>query len=341
MIDRTQIDATLSTASLVQLAEQAGASLHKEGREWRGNCPLHGGDNSSAFAIFISQDGTERWHCFSNDCGGGDAINFVEKWKGINFLDAYKYLTGGLQIDPQDAARFAAQRAERAAIELEAHIERASAVLADLRLSQMHLVYHQAMDDDGKRDLWNKRGVHDDFIDYLKLGYCSSFQVETKQGRLTTPTLSIPIFGVGFELLNIRHRLLANTDPKDKYRPERAGLGSAPPLLFDPDIGMDTDRILWCEGEIKAIVTGQTLDTPGFQVVGLPGKSNWKTHVQGAIGKDNWIVFDPGAEKEAAEFGKAIHGRIIVLPEKIDDMILKCNIERGTIVAWLKHARLA
>ena len=44
-----RIEAALAAADLVQIAEQAGAKLHRQGSEYRGNCPLHGGHNPTGF----------------------------------------------------------------------------------------------------------------------------------------------------------------------------------------------------------------------------------------------------------------------------------------------------
>lgn len=48
-----------------------------------------------------------------------------------------------------------------------------------------------------------------------------------------------------------------------------------------------------------------------------------------------WIVVvpDPGAEKDAAEFCKAVKGRWLSLPEKIDDMIVAHEFDGQ----WLKN----
>lgn len=52
----------------------------------RGPCPIHGGDNRSAFAC-----DDERWHCWTQ-CGGGDVIALVEKLRGCSFVEATTWL---------------------------------------------------------------------------------------------------------------------------------------------------------------------------------------------------------------------------------------------------------
>ena len=335
-MDRMKIDAVLSGADLRTLAEQAGCEFTRSGHS---TCPLHNGTNAQQFHVWTGTDGRQMWTCFG-DCGeSGDAIDFVMKWRRLDFRGAVEFLGGSREIDPAEMIAAATERAKRAEAALIAHIAEAQAALADLQHAQRHLAYYEEMKTLNRRQLWRDRGVRDDIQDWLYLGYHDQFRAETKTGTLITNTLTIPIFGKGRELLNIRHRLL-NAIDGDKYRPERTGLG-LPPLLFDPDLGYDAERIVWIEGEIKAIVTGQTLDTPGVQVAGVAGISNWKQCVDCAQGKRNWVIFDPGAEKHAIEFAKAIGGRVVFLPGKIDDMINAASLNREWVIGILKSARKA
>jgi DNA primase len=56
------------------------------GQSLRGRCPIHGGENRSAFAVFPD---TQRWRCFRCD-EGGDVLdlcqaveNHIEKWTAM------------------------------------------------------------------------------------------------------------------------------------------------------------------------------------------------------------------------------------------------------------------
>lgn len=52
----------------------------------RGPCPIHRGDNRTAFA-----HGDEWWHCYTR-CGGGDVIALVQAIRGGSFRDALTWL---------------------------------------------------------------------------------------------------------------------------------------------------------------------------------------------------------------------------------------------------------
>jgi hypothetical protein len=71
------------------LAEEAGA-------EFRGDssrCPLHGGNNPSAFHLY---EGGRKWHCFTRCQDGqndGDVIAFYMAWKRVDFVTACRELS--------------------------------------------------------------------------------------------------------------------------------------------------------------------------------------------------------------------------------------------------------
>ena len=98
--------------NLEDLAGQAGTKLQKSGGELRGRCPLHKGDNPTAFVIYTDPNGHSRWHCHTKCDAGGDAIDFVQRWQGLDFMGAVKYLAETLHLDLADIG-FDPQAAQR------------------------------------------------------------------------------------------------------------------------------------------------------------------------------------------------------------------------------------
>ena len=85
------------TIDLINIAERAGAKFRKAGKIFQSACPLHGGDNPTAFTIYIGNDGLQHYKCFTRtDCNqyGSDVIAFVMKLDNVDFKTAYKTLTG-------------------------------------------------------------------------------------------------------------------------------------------------------------------------------------------------------------------------------------------------------
>jgi hypothetical protein len=63
--------------------------LRKNGGDWRGACPIHGGDNPLNFSV---KPDTGEWFCHSQcDCGG-DVFAFVESVKQIGFSEAVDFV---------------------------------------------------------------------------------------------------------------------------------------------------------------------------------------------------------------------------------------------------------
>jgi len=76
-------------------------------------CPIHGGDNLSAFSV--THDGW-RWSCWTR-CGSGDAIDLAMRLHGLDFRGALEHCAELAGIVPTYRARtdVAAAIARRAA----------------------------------------------------------------------------------------------------------------------------------------------------------------------------------------------------------------------------------
>jgi hypothetical protein len=324
---------------LAELVNKMGGSMKRVQHGWHGCCPIHNGDNPTAFSIFDS-DGKQRWKCFTGSCGTGDIIDFVMKMKKCDWKDAVKYLGGDVHLTAEESAHLAAERAERATREMEIQIQKYQQVLSELKQESAHLHYYENMVNTEHRELWRNRGIPDVYQDIWQLGYCSDFVFNTSQGKCHTPTLTIPIYGQGEELLNVRHRLLNPSTPNDKYRPDRPGL-DAQPFIADPGKGYDLDRVLVIEGEIKSMCTYITADDPDLQVLGIPGKSFFPKIADRLQKHTVFICLDPGAEKEMRDGAKMVNGRIITYPMKIDDAINSGALDKKGIQRLMKVAERA
>jgi len=326
------IEGVLSKTDLFDLVQKAGGEIGNDGRC---ACPLHGGKNANAFHIYIDA-GKQKWKCFSGDCGSGDALDFVQKWRGWDLKQAYEFLGGEQQYDQQEMKRLADERHARAQIELEDKLRRMEAARKELQVAEKHLFYHNNMGV-WARDMWVERGLDEGLQSFFALGACDDFLV----GDYHTPTLTIPIFSEESILLNIKHRLVSPKNPKDKYRPETYGLGAFLPLLAIPPMGYDGELIVVVEGEIKAMVTWAHLPAFDFQVIGVAGRNSFKPLSEKLFGKKVVVIPDPGAEKEATEFARSVQGMVFFPPDKIDDYLISTNVTSDKFYKALRQARKA
>lgn len=88
-MERLDLNPLFDAVDIVELAKQAGAQLRKSGRVWHSTCPFHNGDNPTAFAVWPDN---KTWFCYTGCNKGGDAIDLVMRWKGLEFVEAVKWL---------------------------------------------------------------------------------------------------------------------------------------------------------------------------------------------------------------------------------------------------------
>ncbi len=62
--------------------------LRRRGGRLVGPCPLHGGDNPSAFVVNVTKN---IWHCFTG-CAGGDVVEMARRLTDGTFAGAARYL---------------------------------------------------------------------------------------------------------------------------------------------------------------------------------------------------------------------------------------------------------
>lgn len=316
-----------------EIENDLGAPLERNSQTWVWYCPFH--DEKSAGGFHVYKNG---YHCFS--CGAhGDIYDWRSFWRKQPLADVLR----GEGFNPQALQERAAENAKRLELELAAKIAEAQAALDELRKANRYLEYHERV----HRDYWREMHLDDWWIDYWKLGYCETFTAWTRQGKLTTPTHTIPIFASGWELQNIRHRLINQLAPGDKYRPERSGL-PAMPFMADPETGWGVDTIIVVEGEKKAMSVFVTLDDPKAQVIGIPGKTNIKHAADSLAGREPVVILDPDAtlpdgggkdayQRIAEKIGKI---RTVKLPSKIDDAIIEHNLSKGWLQEIIRNARV-
>ena len=80
---------------IVEIIQQSGVQIRKQGKDYFGCCPFH----SEKTASFSVSPAKQIYHCFG--CGaGGDVIEFVMEYHNLDFPGALQYL-GIEQTTPQ------------------------------------------------------------------------------------------------------------------------------------------------------------------------------------------------------------------------------------------------
>ncbi len=339
------IDAILKKSDLLEYVTRSGGSLRGGGNRYSSHCSLHGGDNPTALSIYF-KDGKWLWHCYTGCGTGGDAITFVQKWLGYDFKQACEWIGGEQVTDLQALKESAEKRLEAARIERIAAQQREEARLHELRVTEKHIEYNENLTRlSWAREEWRKAGIDDGMQDFWKLGGCEDFTYKFDDALYHTQTLTIPIFNTDYEIMTIQHRLLNPVNPKDKYRPERAGLHSHPFLAL-PTMGYQGGIIWVMEGAKKAMVTWTRSDAD-WQCIGVPSQGEYKRLIEDLkpVGKNVIVVPDPNSERNPSayrygkELAQAVGGRVLRLRDKVDDFILSSEITQNDLYAMSKQAR--
>ena len=292
-------------------------------------CPFVAEKTPGEFTVY-----EDHYHCFS--CGEtGDVIDFFAWVNNKSISEIMR--ENNLDFTPEQLIE---RKEEIVKIKIEAR-EKANAEVMDA-LKKLHrtkkwIEYHNNLNET-YRELWRRRGVEDAFQSIWQLGYNPAFKYRTNQGILTTPSLTIPIKAVGGECLNIQHRL-QNAINGERYRPEGMGLKMDNPFICDTELKGAQDIII-VEGAIKAMVTYQTYDKPGAQVIGALNKGMMDKTIRQSKGRNAIVIPDPDGREEIQDAARCSGAKVLRLPKKIDDLILEHGLGKHWLRDTIQQARI-
>jgi hypothetical protein len=238
----------------------------------------------------------------------------------------------------EDIERWRREQVERE----EARKRSAERALQHLRDDAVWQRYHTALDATA-RAYWRGRGIPDDWQDYWSLGWHRHYAMRDREGDLVeTPAATIPLFDRDGQVLNVKLRLIRPPDDAGKYRYLVSGQPH-PPFLTNHTLPL-TGHVIAIEGELKAAVTYIAIGDHAAAVVGLPGASPARHIIdQLAEAERVTLVMDPGAEEQTAKLAGLIgprRTRVLILPHKIDDIILATKATPAMVRRWLGQAEV-
>lgn len=279
----SDINALRASVSIVDLIERSG--LHVIGHGKHLTTKEH-----DSLRIFPE---TNSWYWFSRG-EGGDVFTWLEKHGRMTFTEACQ----------------AIERGEYGRVSLPV-VAREPKPVPQLA-QDLHLRYYRNLDD-AARAWWRGQGINDAAMARFFLGYCEFHPIYRQ------PTYTISIIENG-RLLNVRHRLACPQNPKDKYRPEQAGI---PAALFNADIlTPELAGVVVVAGEKKVVVLWQH----GIPAVSsTAGCGHWPVEFTTRLQfcQKVYIAFDPGESAAAWRMAEHVGERafIVSLPDKPDDFI--------------------
>ena len=160
MIPLDQIQYVKQEADLKQVVESLGVELRRAGVNWVGKCPFHN-EKTGSFTVHPRNN---HWKCYG--CGeGGNAIDFVMKRKGCDFIEAVKYiadLIGYTLTDDYHETTEQRQVRERK--------------MQQIDVNKLAVVWFQNQLKDNKqaRSYIKERGWSDETVQQWEIGYAPS-----------------------------------------------------------------------------------------------------------------------------------------------------------------------
>lgn len=346
MTNTFEINTVHLKSDLISYVAMAGGRLEQDNpHRYSCACPLHGGENTTAFSVYFD-NGKWKWHCFTDDCGGGDGIQFVRKWQGLGFREACEWILGERITDLEGLKVSAEKRLEEAKAEEEAARLRKEARLRELQETERHLSYYnKRAESQWARDMWTQAGLDEGLQEFFYLGANEDFRYWEKKIEYHSPTLTIPYFDEYMNPIFINHRLVNPINPKSKYRPDVSGI-DVPDFLAIPTMGYDGGLIIVVEGAKKAMVTWSKVDTD-VQVIGVSTQGAYRQLTEKLTGKKVIVIPDPDKptdknEKvlcQSRDLARATHGKILRIPEKVDDYFVRTGMTPNAFNRLLKQAR--
>lgn len=198
-------------------------------------CPIHGGDNPTAF---VMKRELGLWSCKTGSCGDGDIFHFVEKMDEIPFPEAVKKLAEilGLNIDDMEII----QRKDYYQKELEEFRKYIKSKRKKIELREFKI-------DAEIKSVKKFRTFNEETLKHFELGYVKQLQVEKKSGGFFDmyERLVIPIYQKGIMVGASLRKIRANDNPKWFHTPPTIETGN---ILYNYDSCTSDEPIIVCEG---------------------------------------------------------------------------------------------
>jgi hypothetical protein len=221
--------------------------------------------------------------------------------------------------------------------------QRLQTKIEDLRREAFWEGWHAAMNDQ-HRALWRAEGISDGLQDFFRLGYVDNRKFYNGDQPFNSAAMTIPIFDVGWQAVNVQYRIIQPPRNVGKYR-FTAGL-PAPLYLTDPD-NEPTGPTILVEGAKKAIVLYANVGHK-FTVVAVPSKMPGQQLIDRLLNCDPvYVALDPDAYVAEKGIKPAINrlvamlkgrARVVKLPVKPDDLFTQFG---GTADDFLNFMRQA
>ena len=295
-----------------QLAGKVDYIQQASSDEWSSSCPNCGGSPHS------NGEYPDRFRMFTNARGKNKVMGWCRNCSYVWLPDRER------APDPREFEKWRLEQIKR-----EEERKREAEKAISLLKSQKIWEYYQTQVNEWGKEVMTSWGITPEYAEYWKLGMIHDYTVWSDGDSYHSPAISIPVWGYGWDVKNVKVRVLNPKSGKDRYR-ALYKVGTDHPFIAWPEL--KADRCIVVEGEKKAMVVAE-FAAHDIQVVGLPSKTPSPECLQILEKFDKIeLCLDPDAEIEAKNgvsplnrmvglLGKERTG-VLRLPGKVDDLIV-------------------
>lgn len=199
-------------------------------------CPIHGGDNPTAFVI----NSDFLWACHTSDCGAGDVFTLVEKLEDMPFPQAVKKVATILDIDIENM-----EIAERK----NDYVKEIEKWLKYVKSKKSANIKHEEYKINAEMiSIKNFKGFGEETLNHFGAKYIESITLNKKheEGTFTLhERVAIPIYENGIMIGASLRKIRAKDNPKWFHIPNTIETGK---LLYNIDACRNSSYIIVCEG---------------------------------------------------------------------------------------------
>lgn len=297
-----------------------------------------------------------EWSSSCPNCGGsvhknGDFPDRFRMWpvskhgKPMGWCRSCGYMWFPDKDKPPTKEQFEQWRKDQIAAE-EQRKREAEKAIALLKSERIWEYYQTQVNDWGWSIIEGEWGIRRDYAEYWKLGMIQDYVVSSGGEQYHSPAISIPVWSYGWDVKNVKVRVLNPKNSGDRYR-SLYKTGAGYPFVAWPELKSKTAVVV--EGEKKAMVVAE-FATQEYQIVGIPTKTPDPQSLR--IMDDFELIYvclDPDANR--SENGVSALRRLtsilgkervapVYLPGKVDDMIIQNGLDINDALRWaLKEAK--
>ena len=197
-----------------------------DGSQIRAMCPLHGGNNESAFSILYDQKGAKcfHWWCRTGCQAHGDIIDFVIRKNSCSFWEACEALMDLVGIDKNELDRTEInQELLQERKDLSAFHREIVGIMEDKETPRV--VPTEYINEDfiqrcleRRNDYFKNRGFLDSTLDLFEIGFCPAYDSPWKTCIERPQRVTIPLRDENFRLTGISGRVLKEHETIPKYK---------------------------------------------------------------------------------------------------------------------------